>query len=139
MKNWEGNWPNKNPWTHEQTARLRKMREAGASFDEIARATGHTAKSCDTKAVQLGIQLPGPMRRLRSYDSSASWITARKAFLKECRTPASETRRKSIRRPCMNNRCRRPFLSEGPHHRLCPVCRRENNDTVFTVTAGPHS
>ena len=23
-------------------------------------------------------------------------------------------------RPCLN--CRKPFLSEGPHNRLCPLC-----------------
>ena len=39
------------------------------------------------------------------------------------RTPVKPVRRRTRmkRRHCL--RCDRPFLSEGPHHRLCQPCR----------------
>ncbi len=32
-----------------------------------------------------------------------------------------ENRQACTERPCIS--CRTPFMSEGPHHRMCPVCR----------------
>lgn len=104
------------PWTPEQIARLREMRERGLPLRVIAPEVQHALHACGAKALALGI-------RPRNTTPTGRLSLA--------------TRAKSATRPCLC--CRKPFLSEGHHNRLCPACRRENSDTVFTVTAGPHS
>lgn len=113
--------PDRNPWTPAQLAQLREMRgRDGCSFGEIADAVNRTANSCQSKAVQLGIQLPARMRRTPEH------------VLADYRKPAPAQTKKGTR-PCLC--CRQPFPSQGPHNRLCPGCRRGNDDTVFTVPA----
>lgn len=42
-------------------------------------------------------------------------------FIAENKADALNHEAKKKKRPCL--RCRAPFMSEGPHNRLCPSCR----------------
>lgn len=88
--------PDRNPWTPEQIALLRRLREQGCALERIAKMTGHSPQSCQTKASLLGLYRHRPIGV-----AGAVW--------------AKNTR------PCL--RCRAPFRSEGPHHRMCASCR----------------
>ncbi len=117
--------PDRNPWTPTQLAQLREMREHGCSFEEIAMRMDHTLGSCRNKAYTLGIQPPEHMRR--GYRRATS-----ERVLAGHRKPATAQTKKGMR-PCLC--CRNDFASQGPHNRLCKNCRRQDNDTVFTVPA----
>lgn len=39
------------------------------------------------------------------------------------------------RRPCL--RCRKPFVSEGAHNRMCDMCRKTINGIAVQSHAGP--
>jgi hypothetical protein len=87
-----------NRWTPEQDAQLAAMRARGFGFEAIALAVGHTAAACAHRA------------------SSGGYAS-----------PATETKKRARKRiPCMNDRCKKPFMSEGPGHRLCPDCRHQS-------------
>lgn len=94
--------PDKNPWTNDEIAMLRRMRSRGQSFVEISIVIGRSPDSCQTKARNLQIAVLG-------RSEPREW--SRRGVL----------RGKSVR-PCL--RCRAPFRSEGPHNRLCGECRR---------------
>jgi hypothetical protein len=119
----------RNPWTRAQLARLREMRADGCSFEEIAAEVNHTAQACHSKAYTLGIH--SPAGRARRSDAGV--------VRHQTRRPPSTgrlslaARAKSTLRPCLC--CRNDFPSQGPHNRLCPGCRRGNDDTVFTTPA----
>ncbi len=54
MKNWERNFPNKNPWTPEHLVKLRTMLGDGVPLNKIAREVGHSEKACQNKAQLQG-------------------------------------------------------------------------------------
>lgn len=117
--------PDRNPWTRTQLARLREMRADGCSFEEIAAEVNHTAQSCHSKAYTLGIH--SPVRHKRRVDAR---MPAKSAYTGRV---TRDSRAKSTLRPCLC--CRQDFPSQGAHNRLCPSCRRQNDDTVFTTPA----
>lgn len=44
--------------------------------------------------------------------------------------PRAEAKSRARPRPCLN--CRRMFQSEGPHHRLCAICRGQSLSSFDT-------
>jgi len=48
------------------------------------------------------------------------------ARMKQRPQRTSRTPVKKVRRPCL--KCRRQFLSEGAHNRICLSCKKTNND-----------
>ncbi|HJW81979.1 MAG TPA: hypothetical protein VJ396_07020 [Acidiferrobacterales bacterium] len=104
-------------WTPEHDAQLAAMRAEGHTFDAIALAVGHGAASCHTRATVLGIYKRKALHR-ETYAS-----------------PMSEEKMKAKKRiPCMNDSCKKPFISAGAHNRLCPNCRHQSL-TAFDTPA----
>lgn len=89
--------PDLNPWTPQQIATLRRLREQNYSLARIAARVGHSANACKTKVHKLGL-----------YKSAPRAVVAAAGQNKNMR-------------PCLC--CRAPFRSEGPHNRMCPKCR----------------
>jgi len=87
--------PDRNPWTPQQIATLRRMRDQNHSLAYIAVRVGHSVNSCQVKVYQLGLY---------------------KSLPRAVAVVADKTKR-----PCL--RCRAPFRSEGPHNRMCAKCR----------------
>lgn len=105
------------PWTADEIARLREMRERGESFDSIAFALGRTRDACVSRA-----HLSGIYKR-----PDAKKVDAKPAIEREKETykaPSSEKRENGKIIPCL--RCHQDFRSQGPHNRLCIECRNES-------------
>lgn len=78
---------------------IQKLKAGGATVREIAQLTGLSIAAVHNKLV------PEP----RAAVTPAPTLKPR--------------RRKGTERPCMT--CRQPFMSEGPHNRLCDCCRKQ--------------
>ena len=65
------------------------------------------------------------MRRPRRRKGASS--AAKEAI----RSPRSANREQRTERRCLQ--CRKPFLSEGPHNRLCDYCRKGSAHTEFRL------
>lgn len=88
-------------WPPELSAQAVRLRSERKTFAEIADA--------------LGCSLPNVYAHLMS-------LNGRK---KKRRKPAATIKKpKPTVRPCLC--CTHPFLSEGPHNRLCQKCRKIN-------------
>lgn len=107
-------------WSEADIAMMRSMRARGVSYERIAARLGRTPGACATKAQLLGLTHP---RSANTFGAS-SVPTWRTRFLQDSRSPASERRSQAQTRRCLN--CRGKFRSDGPHNRLCTVCRRES-------------
>jgi hypothetical protein len=60
------------------------------------------------------------------YGTYASAAQARATC--STRQREADHRARVVTRPCMC--CRAPFDSEGPHNRLCPLCRRRGSEPM---------
>lgn len=124
--------PERKRWIQDEIAKLRAMHARGATFDEIARAVGHPIDSCKWMASQQGCTRRHSRRNDIGVPRGSRGNTGIAFGGGRMSTAA---RAKATRRPCMNDRCRKLFWSEGAHNRLCPSCRRQEGDTVFTMPA----
>lgn len=118
------------PWTPEDDARLAAMRAKGYGFEAIELVVSHSADACKMRASILGVYKGAPDQE------SATTKGKRPAFHRDTHySPKSEAKRCARQRiPCMNDRCKKLFVSDGPHNRLCPNCRRESL-TVYDTPA----
>jgi hypothetical protein len=104
----------RNIWSPEADVQLGTMRAKGYGFEAIGLAVGHSPDQCKARAGILGIYKgetdKAPVIHRETYSS-----------------PASEAKTKTKKRiPCMNDRCKKMFYSDGPHHRLCQNCRHQS-------------
>ena len=139
----------KHMWTPAEDARLKSMVDAGASHAAIAKALGRPYTSIGSRLKTLSMQKKRapkktPVEAARSKKSSwpqadvelfDSMLAAGRSVAEIAvvlgRSLSSVAGRFAALKPrgcktrdCMC--CRRPFASEGPHHRLCPTCRNKD-------------
>jgi len=96
------------PWTEEELTTLLELYARREPWAEIARAVKHTIGSCTMTAYRMGIlRVRGPYAKSSNQEGQIQPV-------------------KKSRRPCLNNRCKKPFWSEGKHNRFCAECRHES-------------
>lgn len=94
------------PWTDADIQQLRELFEAGATNPEITAKLGRTYASIRNKASDLGlyrIRILGPTPKPAA------------------RTPPPQPTLGPKEKRCLT--CMKPFISAGPHNRLCGHCR----------------
>lgn len=106
-------------WNIEMIETLRAMERDERFMREVSEAVGMSISACYKKLEELGITRKIPRRGRRPGNSSAK-LKGPEYYS----SPASDTRRRSMLRPCL--RCRTRFPSEGAHNRLCNACRHES-------------
>lgn len=102
------------PWSAEEIARLRELRETGMPFDEIGRILGRTRDGCITRAHLSGIFKHPEWARGKIKEPTSENYKA----------PSSKTREGATMIQCLC--CKAKFRSEGPHNRLCSSCRGQS-------------
>lgn len=111
------------PWTEDDARRLRELYMGGASNAEIAAQLGRTATAVRNRASEMclprrpifrapPLQWPPVPAGAEQPAPPAQWQP----------TPLRQARPSPKERACMT--CTKPFLSEGPHNRMCGSCRQ---------------
>ena len=88
----------RHPWTPEADARLAELHKSGMIARDIAIELGRSPAAIWVRAHVIGITL--------KRDKPPETVLAKV---------------RHTRRQCMH--CCKPFVSDGPHHRMCSVCR----------------
>jgi DNA-binding CsgD family transcriptional regulator len=107
------------PWTATEIETAKRMDAEGKAMQEIAAALGRTPASVKDKLIRLSRQ--GGMPKRPPLDR------ARRAQISK----ASHEAKKRTRRPCLC--CGQPFMSEGPHNRLCSNCRSKSQEVSYAL------
>lgn len=120
-----------------ETQLLLKMIAAGpTSLSMLASETGLGSKQVRNRLDPF-VAAGEIVAQRKLYGNVVGCTYAIPAHAKECGAePRTRTKRsRGTVRPCLC--CRRPFLSEGAHNRLCDPCRRKGSD-ISPYTPEPH-
>jgi hypothetical protein len=109
---------NKTKWTPVMEDLLVELRSKNRPVREIANALGVSSTACYNKLQYMGLL----KCRTNTQRTTPAHLSVK--------SPTSDNRARAKRRPCLC--CRDPFLSAGPHNRLCTKCRGQN-DTPFDI------
>lgn len=114
------------PWTDEELQLLREfypqVGPVGVSL--LPQLDGRSRGAIASKAFSLGVRYRTGWACKLEKPAQQAAPRGRKKPRDDHRDLARAAREKASRRPCL--RCTQPFLSEGPHHRLCERCRGQS-------------
>lgn len=105
MNSTAGRFTGGDGWRRDELNMLRDLWAAGATLVEIARRLGRSVEAVRSRARRLCL---APRRARRDMPVSAG-----------------------RERPCLC--CTAPFVSQGPHNRLCETCRGDGGDGDYRV------
>jgi IS30 family transposase len=140
------------PWSDQETARLQRLRDLGLTYRECARELERSIDAVQSRCKATGLTVGARSQNGKWSDEeivllkrlATSYVSTTRIAIRLGRTKSAVVQKRrelreigqlfmppqtdaahrprSKRRPCLC--CKKSFMSQGPHNRLCVQCRR---------------